>query len=367
MTPFLDSIEAFLKRIFERIEQATAVSTEQLACFRVFFGLLMLVYFLPSWSWLNDVPPAFFNPRIFSFAYLTDGYLPDIIYLLCDILAIILLVCITLGIFTRKALLAMFVLSSILFSYALSFGKIDHYTNLFLIAYPALAFTNSGTRFALKKDKELSSATQARVLALLGIAIAFGFFTAGIPKLLYWVDFDLSSSGFLFWFYGVFLKDQHQYLLSPYVFKLPYYVFEAMDYLAAIFEVVGFFFLYKGRKFWRMYLTIACTFHFLNLLTLNYGFTLNSLCFGIFIVAPVLALLYRKYNSFLQQYANYFILTILGIALLKTVFLLWNNTGFRYHGYGPLLHLEHMVDLFLWSLTIFCGVYLLRSKSKSTH
>ncbi|MGI9551688.1 MAG: hypothetical protein ACR2MT_10840, partial [Aurantibacter sp.] len=165
----MNSIEVILGRFFRRVEMATYVSTAQLACFRIFFGALMLLYFLPSWSWLKNVPPAFFNPGILSFAYLTDNFLPSFVYVSLDITVVILLLFITLGVHTRKCLLLMYVISGILFSYSFSLGKIDHYTNLFLFTYPVLAFTNSGTRFALIRDKLLRQGIQERSLAAFGI------------------------------------------------------------------------------------------------------------------------------------------------------------------------------------------------------
>lgn len=362
MIRLLGFIDDFLGGIFHRIGLSTAVSTEQLALFRIFFGGLLLCYFLPSWSWLNDVPPGFFDPQFLSFAYLTDDYLPDAVYIFSDVLVVIILLLITLGIHTRKCLLFMFVISAILYSYTFSFGKVDHYTNLFLFTYPVLAFTNSGTKFALLKDRALNKRTQEVALTVLGIVIVFGYLSAGLAKFLNWIDFDPDSSGFLYWLYYSYFNSGNQYLLSPYLFQLPTYLFEPLDYLAALFEVSGFFFLLKGRKYWIFYLTLASAFHLANLLTLNLSFALNVLCFGIFIISPILERLYSKRQTIFLKYKTSLIIAAVLIALIKIVQILTALPVYNYHNYAPLVHFELSTDILLWVFTIICGIYLLKSR-----
>ena len=36
-------------------------------------------------------------------------------------------------------------------------------------------------------------------IALMALLVAFGFFSAGLPKALKWIDFDLSTSGVRSW------------------------------------------------------------------------------------------------------------------------------------------------------------------------
>jgi len=362
MTRLLHSIDKSLGHIFHRIESATTVGTDQLALFRIFYGALLLCYFLPSWSWLNEVPPGFFDPQFLSFAYLTDNYLPGYVYILSDVLVIVLLLFITLGIHSRKCLLLMFVISAILFSYSFSFGKIDHYTNLFLFTYPVLAFTNSGTKYALIKDRALSRRTQENALIVMGIIIAFGYLGAGLPKCLHWIDFDPDNSGFLSWLYYSFFNSENQSLLAPYLFKIPVYLFEPLDYLAAIFEVSGFFFLFKSRKYWLFYLTLASFFHFANLVTLNLSFALNVLCYGIFIISPIIAHIYQKHRDFFGKYKKSLIIGMVIIALIKIVLVLSDLPVYNYHNFAPMLNFELTMDIFLWIFTIICGIYLLYSK-----
>ena len=359
MTRLLSFIDKGLHPLFQRLESSTWVSTEQLACFRVVYGAMMLLYFLPSWSYLNDVPPAFFNPYKLSFAYLTNDYLPNTLHTGLDILIVVLLLFITLGIYSRWSLLLMYILSSILFSYTFSFGKIDHFTNLFLFTYPVLAFTNAGTRFALIKDKPVSERMQSGALMVLGVVIAFGLFNAGISKCMDWIDFNLNTSGYGSWLYYVYFNSENTHLLVPYMFNVPTQLFEPMDYLASIFEVVGIFFLLKGRRYWVFYLLMASFFHLANLFTLNLSFALNTLTYGIFIVSPVALAFYKKHAPFFRQWRSYLVIALVAIAIIRIIMVLTDNIAFTYHADLSLIAFELGVDIVLWVIAILCGVRLL--------
>lgn len=315
----MSSIEGFLKHFYQRIKASVAVNDTAMAFFRIFFGLSMITTFLPSWSWLGDVPPAFFKPRPLSVAYLTDGHLPQALYLFFDLFIIVLFVFLILGFFTRATLLTLFVLSSVLYSFSYTFDKIDHYTTVLMFTYLCMAFTNSGTHFALRKDKLLSSDTQSRALASLALIICFGMFTAGFPKFINWVDFDLGTSGFLHWFYPGYFNVENNKLLTPFVFGAPPILFEFLDYTAAIFEITGFYFLWKGKKHWVFYIMIATLFHLANLFVLNIDFTQNVICYAIFIIPTMFYRYYEKYAAVCKKYYKAAIGGVCAIALFKVV------------------------------------------------
>ena len=364
MIRLLNSIDLALKRFFDRVELSTHVNTQQLALFRIFYGTILICYFLPSWSWLNEVPPSFYDPQLLSFAFLTDDFLPGHLFVFFDLAVVILLLMTILGVYTRRCLLLLYIISSILYSYTFSFGKIDHYTNLFLFTYPILAFTNSGTQYAMRKDRTLSARTQKVSLSIMGIIIAFGYFNAGLAKCLSWIDFNPNTSGFLDWVYYSFFNSENQYLLAHYIFNIPNNLFEPIDYLAAVFEVSGFFFLLKGRKYWLIYLTVASVFHLTNLLVLNLSFALNVLCFGIFIISPVLAQLHQKYHAIYADKIKYLIYAVVMVAVFKITALLTDLPVYNYHNYAPYIHFEHIMDVLLWSFSIICGVILLKQDLK---
>ncbi len=359
MTQFLIFIDNLLGHFFKKIKFSTSIKTQELGVFRIFYGALLLFYFLPSWSYLIDVPPGLFRPQILSFANLTNNYLPDLVFISADILAIILILCITIGFFSRFSLILMFIVSSIMYSYSFSFGKIDHYTNLFLFTYPVLAFTNCGTLYAIRKDREISTNTQNRSLAIMGIMIAFGFLTGGLAKLL-WIDFNSNTSGFFNWFYEGYFNSQQVKSVSQYVFKIPNHWFEIVDYIIPIFEITGFIFLLKSKKFWVFYLVVASAFHLLNHFILNLNFALNVLSYGIFFIPTVLAYLLKKYDF--KSFKLLFLLICFVYSIIRIVLTILNIHFFNFHDYGSHVIFEFIINTILWLSTIACGIFILRRK-----
>ncbi|MGB3586645.1 MAG: hypothetical protein WBA23_08905 [Tunicatimonas sp.] len=164
-------------------------------------------------------------------------------------------------------------------TFAFGFGKIDHVI-LLPLTLLCFSFSNWGTMYALKPDRRLPFHNSS--LGILGIFISFGMFTAGFEKLLVWVDFDTSTSGFLNWFYSGYFGYGRQLLLADWVFYLPKLVIEAMDYLAVVFELSAFLWLIRGPFSWRIWLLCACAFHLTNTLLLNIPFYIHVPVFAAF-------------------------------------------------------------------------------------
>ena len=139
-----------------------------------------------------------------------------------------------------------------------------------------LSFTNWGTYNALIPDQKVSNQMQRRVLALLAVLLCFGMFTAGAPKAIRWLDFNLETGGFLAWFYSGFFNLEKQYLLAPFVLLVPPQTFEFFDYFAVIFELSPLIALLTGRKWWQLWLLVASIFHLANTLLLNIPFTIHA-------------------------------------------------------------------------------------------
>lgn len=366
MIRFLYSIDKALGLVFNRIKSAAYVPNKQLAVYRIFFGTILLCYFSPTWSWLIDTPPAFFDPYLFSFANLTDNHLPNYLYRSADVLAVILLVMIILGIRAKMAFFGMFLLNAVFLSYYYSFGKIDHHTTFLLFTYVIFGFTNSGTKFALIKDRKIAAGKQNAAIAILALCICFGFFSAGLPKLTRWIDFDLNSSGFLFWYYPAYFLEKNQMFLAPYVNQIPSIVLECMDYVAALFEVSGFFFLLKGKRTWILFLTTACVFHLANLLLLNIDFTMNLLTYGFFLLAPVLYFFFRKYETALRRSKRIFIALLVTVAFFKLAFQTFTISGVFFNYESIDVPIKNYVNLFVWIVAICCGWFTLK-KTMSTN
>ena len=107
MTLFSSYINNHISQLYEKFEETTSVKDISLSYYRILFGLLLLLYFLHSWTCLGVIPPAFFYPNILILSNLSNGYLPGFIYKIADITGIVLGVMITLGIRARIALIFM--------------------------------------------------------------------------------------------------------------------------------------------------------------------------------------------------------------------------------------------------------------------
>lgn len=362
MKKFLTSIDDFLGNVFKRIENNSWVDTQSLAYFRIFFGVFMLSHYLPEWQWFGGAPQAFFSPHLFTMASLVDGFLPEGFYLLLDILNIALFCLVTLGIRTRLAFGLLFLINYTGYSFEFSFGKIDHEVHLYLITLLTLAFTNIGTKSAFIKDKVLKPGFQKWALSLLSIYIAFGFLTAGLPKFIKWVDFDINQIGFLEWFFkGYYTYDRHL-LLADSVFRTPYMVFEIADYLAPTIELLGFVFLLWGRRAWRIYLAILCTFHMGNMLFLNIEFALNIACYGIFLIAPFLTYL-SKYMPKGRSAKN-LLLTVVGFLALFQIGRKIYYADYVYYPefYPEKFAMDSYISVFMWIATISIGIFTVKNK-----
>jgi len=232
----------------------------------------------PYSAFVGQVPQSFYNPPVLSLAFLFAGFPPYWLMLAGDIVRIWLMVLITIGVKTRVCTIVLCLLTFISTNFVYSFGKIDHDTLVWAVAL-CLAFTDWGVPYALVPDQRVNPKVAARALATSGVLIAFAMFTAGFDKALHWINFDLSTSGFLSWFYSGYYTLDRKLLLAPFVLKVPPQSFKILDYAAVTFELSPFFFLLAGRTGWRAWLLIATCFHLANALLLNIPFYAHVLIY----------------------------------------------------------------------------------------
>src|SRR5690606_27268613 len=133
-----------------------------------------------------------------------------------------------------------------------------------LLAIACLSFSGWSSRLALLPDREPKEETRKFALAIYAIGLCFAIFSSGYEKGLNWVDFDLSTSGFLRWLYNGYCEYGRTQLLAPVGFYLPPIVVEAFDYAAVAFELSGIVFLLLGKRQWIGWITCACLFHLGN-------------------------------------------------------------------------------------------------------
>jgi hypothetical protein len=271
MTKSLIFIERNLTIIWQRLEDTCSNDARSLGLFRIFWGMYMLLFFTPYCAFVGQVPQAFYNPPVLSLASLFPGFPPYWLMLAGDLVRIWLVVLITIGTKTRFCTIVLCLLTFLSENFLYSLGKINHDILLWAVAL-CLAFTDWGVPYALVPDRRVNPKTAARALATAGVLIAFGFFTAGFEKALRWINFDLSTGGFLSWFYGDWYVLDRRLLLAPLVFRVPPQLFKILDYAAVAFELSPFFCLLAGRTAWRVWLLVATCFHLANDLLLNIPF-----------------------------------------------------------------------------------------------
>lgn len=293
--------EAFLREFFIRIIENTNINEKQLSFYRVFSGIVFLLYFRPKFSWLSSIPDAFFLPKPFNIANLFGGFPPPIYFEITDYLIILFLIATIIGFFSRVAFLSLFLLTIINNGFAYSLGKIDHFI-LGSLIFLVFAFTNSATSFSIRPEKRIK--VHSKTLMFFGISIIFGYFTAGLQKAYHWIDFDLTTSGFLRWVYDIYFPSTQKPLLAEFFLNANPFLLELIDYSGVLFELSGILFLLYSKLSWRIYLIFASFFHLANALILNIPFTFHFLIFGTWLLSSVL-FRYKK-ATFLFGLAYFF-------------------------------------------------------------
>lgn len=285
MKRLLDFIESKLKTIFERIKSNTTIDDRELSFYRIFFCILMLVFFRPKYSWIGTIPDAFFFPKPFNIANVFSEFPSSFYFEVTDYLIIIFLILGIIGLYSKYAFIGLFLIITLNNGFAYSLNKIDHYILVSLV-FLVLALTNSATHFAVKPEKKTK--LHGLTLSLFSILIVFGFFTAGLQKGYHWIDFNLSTSGTLRWIYDIYFPSTDKPLLSEMFLNVNPLLIEAMDYAGVLFELTGILFLIYSKKSWKIYLLMASSFHLANALILNIPFTFHFPIFGIWLLSSIL-------------------------------------------------------------------------------
>ncbi len=269
------------------------IDGNSLAFYRIFFCIIFAVFLIPSFAWIGDVPKAFFDPPMLSFASLFPTFPSKSFFLFLDVVIRVSLVLIAVGFFTRVstgALLAALLVGN---NFQYSFGKIDHSIFLLCVLFVMLII-NWGQSLSIdqmlfKRPKMSSSPEPASShrnvssIWLLAVFLAFGFFSAGFGKALVWIDFDFNTNGFLAWLYRGYYGIGRQELLAPTVIGIrPLWIFEFADIVAVVFELGCMIAIFRRRTF-MIWLLVACLFHLSNCLILNITFRYYSICYLAFV------------------------------------------------------------------------------------
>lgn len=275
-------METLSSRFWSAANRSTVTSSRSVAIYRWLIGLFALLFVPSFYGWLGDVPKTLFNPPIVSLANLFTVFPSKPFFVLLDILLFISLICLTLGIKARSSALLFVGLKLIGNSFLFSFGKIDH-SIFFDLVILTLAFSGWGRHYAVWPDRESRWDNIERSMAVLGVLLCFGFFSAGFEKGLRWIDFNVQTGGFLNWHYHGYYNLGRDLLLAPYIRYVPTPLFELFDYAAVLFELSPFFFLLTSRRNWLLWLTIAAFFHWTNTLLLNIPFLVHLIVYLAFV------------------------------------------------------------------------------------
>jgi len=303
----LNYIENGLKRFYDRIIVNTKISTINLAIYRIFIGMFLLLFPF-NFIWIGELPSGLFMPGVLTLGKNFSSFPPSIFFQITTILIIISSVAILLGLKTRVFFILLSLLLIINYSFQFSLGKIDHNSILLISFFIVMSFTNSGAKMAILPDMKSKSGNLA--IAILALIIVFGFFTAGVPKAINWIDFNLSESGIYAWYFDGYYGANRNRLFAHLFHYIPIWFAEIMDYFTVVFELSGIIFLLKGRKWWIGYLFMLSTFHLFNTLFFNIDYINHLPVLGLWLLSPGM----NKYRFALLP----FLFLLLFTGLLKS-------------------------------------------------
>lgn len=355
--------EQFNEFFWGRVAQSTLIEESSLGLFRWIFGFFLLLFWVPQFSWIAQLPDALFDPPYFSLANFFNQFPEDLFFKTIDFLIIISLVCLTIGIKARLSSVILLFCWFIGNNFKYSFGKIDHEI-MILALLLCMIFSNWGIYYALIEDRALSPNYSQKSLALFSVLLAFGFFTAGFEKALNWMDFDFSTNGFLSWFYRGYYNLSRTRLLAPTIFYFPKWIFEFFDYAAVVFELSTFIALAYSRKWWLSWLFIACFFHLSNTLLLNIPFFTYFLVYLIFVDFSLLkkTILTRfKFINF--EKTKYFLTSLVTCLSLPYLFSIFDGKSFSFF---PNIGLYNSVIIWITgAMIIFLNLLIVTQKKRS--
>ncbi|MGJ8671437.1 hypothetical protein [Rubritalea sp.] len=335
-----EKLSKWHETFWSNIQKATALSNAELKVGCLAVALFYFLFLNSNYSWISDLPDALFDPPPLSMAILWSGFPSSMLITILQSLLVISIGSLGISRFPRSSLVLFCLSYFILNSARYSLGKIDH-TIMAPLAIICLGMAT--VRAKNIRSRLIDTLSPIRPEALLALALSFGMFSAGYPKLLNWIDLDLSESGFLRWFYSGYLNNGRTEYLADMVPHFHPWFIEALDYMAVVFELSPLLFLLSGKPLiWRLWLTMACLFHLGNLLLLNINFTGNTLCYLPFLIpASLVTFFYKK-----QVYLIFSLVTI-GITIWSLLYM-WNLTP------APNLLIYRVVDSYYVKPLMWC-------------
>jgi len=269
-----------------------SINKQALSLYRIFFASYAILFGLKRFAWVADYPGGLWRPP-FPFSLfdtygsyspgLYAGPMPSYALLLLEGTLCLLFVLLLLGALTPYVSVTITALIIVLNWQIYSLPKTNH-DILFCVTPLMMALSGWGHFFSLDAQKiRTGSAYPSTSSALLALTITTGFAVAGLPKLIHWVDFDLTTSGVRMWVTGIYFPDGGGGPLSSLMaYTTAPLLWEAMDVAAVCFEV-GFLITVWQRQYFRLWLSLAVVFHFANYLMLGIPFLTNLPVYAAFL------------------------------------------------------------------------------------
>ena len=282
--------------VFDRWLWGWATPTEGLAAFRILHAGYVLVMGMPAFAWAGEQPPGFFDPPRYSLGMFFES-MPGVPVLgALSVALVALYVALLFGWRTRAVSLGLAAVMAVGLTFEYSFGKIAHQHVFFWIVPLVLAFSPWGEAYSLDAARAARDGRQpgglersglrlanAWPVALVALLVGLGYFSAGLPKALVWLDFDLTTHGARRWLINGYYDLGRRDWLAEWFYGLQNpYLWEAMDVAAVAFEV-GFLVAVLRARWFRLVAAVAIVFHAANYFILNIDFTRLVAVYALFL------------------------------------------------------------------------------------
>ena len=274
----------------------------QLGLARILFCLGFFIFGIPQFIGISSLELAFFDPPP-GVSQLIGPITSGNFWWTFDLVLRIIFVSMLVGFRTKESSITFGLLLLFGFTYSYSYGKIDH--NIFPVIFPLImAFTNWGGALSIDslKNKNTKIEPKGWPLTYLSFLLGWGYFTAGLPKLIGgWLDLSYSTTaGFILRrFYS---GAEPLYLNEMFVKINNLFIYKSLDYSTLLFELGFIITIFWSALFLRA-VGMAALFHLGVLLTVNIPFTLHVL-----VLLPYIIYFYFENKPQLSETAQlYFI------------------------------------------------------------
>jgi len=333
---------------WNRICRTSLLSDSEVQCSILLIPLIYLVAIFGDFTWISAMPDSLYDPPAYSLAILGSGFPSFGVLAVVQSVMVLSIAFLALG---KRPILSgcvFCVAFMILSNFKYCFGKIDH--NI-LLPIVVLCVAVGGTTSQFKESRLLNRLFPVRTEALLALAISFGMFTAGLDKSANWIDFDMSESGFMRWFYSGYINKGRVYMLADLVPQIHPLIIESFDYIAVIFELSPLLLLLLGRPlYWRLWLTFACFFHIGNLLFLNIAFILNFVVYLPFLLPKNLV------SFVLQEKVKIILMVTIMVLAGWTIVSTWTELPKPLSLFIQGTVMKLWFSLILWGILAACGL-----------